>query len=357
MICGLIAFALYLYFSVGFNNLFLVVRNVNVTSYLTFYLLAIGAMVLVMLGWVSSWVTLLRALKIRISLKNGFLYYWTGYFIDLIVPCQQVCGEVTRLYLVERETKENYGAIGAAGITNRIIGYSIVFTGLSAGVIYLLIRSQIPPFATDLLILSWIGALIYLSVLLYLALSANAAGNLASLIHRILRGLKIKRYQSNSLSPGLVESLKSFHDGFAFFRAHPKYLRRPILFQTLAYALNFTTYVLIFNAIGFNHLIFDFFILTYFLTGAIQDATSAFSVGGLEILLTNLFIFFGFGPAASGVAATVLRSVTFWFPLLAGYVIIQVVGAKNLMSPKTREQIELEQKKALEAETSEPPRA
>lgn len=89
-------------------------------------------------------------------------------------------------------------------------------------------------------------------------------------------------------------------------------------------------------------MLFDFFILVYFLAGAVQDATSAFSVGGLEILLTNIFIFLGIAPAASGVAAAVLRSVTFWLPLLAGYVIVQVVGAKSLLSPKIREKIRAE---------------
>ena len=86
---------------------------------------------------------------------------------------------------------------------------------------------------------------------------------------------------------------------------------------------------MVFYALGFNYLLLDFFLLVYFLAGAIQDATAAFSVGGLAILLTNLFIFFGIAPATSGVAAAVLRTVTFWFPLLVGYVIVQVVGPEN----------------------------
>jgi len=340
MIFGLAVFAIYLYFFVGFNQLFGVVSSVNITTYLIFYSLAIGAMLLVMSGWVLSWRTLLGALSVKISFKNGFLYYWTGYFLDLIVPCQQVCGEVTRLYLVQKETKNNYGAIGAAGVTNRIIAYSVVFTGLTGGTIYLLIRSKIPPFAVGLLLLSWLGALAYLSVLLYLALSGKAAENLASFIFKFLKALRIKRYRSAGISPELLESLKSFHDGFSIFRGHPRYLIKPIIFQILAYALNFSIYVLVFYSLGYNNLIFDFFILVFFLTGAVQDATSAFSVGALEILLTEIFIFFGLSAASSGVSATVLRSVTFWFPLLIGYVIVQIVGAKNLLSPKTRAKIE-----------------
>ncbi len=345
MICGLIVFALYLYFFVGLNQVFLVVRNVNATDYLIFYSTAIGTMLVVMLCWVLSWRALLKSLSVKISIRNGYLFYWTGYFIDLIVPCQQVCGEVTRMYLVQKDTKENYGAIGAAGVANRITGYSIVATGLTAGLVYLLVRATIPAFAADLLILSWTGAMIYLSVLLYLALSSNAAEKLAALVLWFLKTLRIKRYRSgDTYSPELLENLKSFHEGFKFFRANPKYLRKPFFFQTVAYLLNFSIYVLIFYSLGFNHLMFDFFILVYFLTGAVQDATSAFSVGGLEILLTNIFIFFGIAPAASGVAAAVLRSVTFWLPLIVGYGLVQVVGAKKLLSHQIREKIRIEQK-------------
>ncbi len=351
MIIGLTVFAVYLYFFVGFNQIFLVIKSLNVTSYLTFYLLAIGTMLVVMLCWTSSWRTLLRALNVQISLKNAFLYYWTGYFVDLIVPCQSVCGEITRLYLVQKETQKNYGAVAAAGITNRIVAYSIVTGGLTTGLVYLLIKNRIPPFAQGLLILSWIGATTFVSVLYYLALSDNAADKLASLFLRILKALRIKRFSEGGLSPEIMESLKSYHEGFKFFRANPRYLRKPIIFHAVAYSLNLTVYILVFYALGFNNLIIDFFLLIFFLAGAIQDATAAFSVGGLEILLTNLFIFFGIAPAVSGVAAAVLRSVTFWFPLLVGYVIVQVVGARKLLSPKVRKKIEATEKTEIQEET------
>jgi uncharacterized protein (TIRG00374 family) len=345
MIIGLLVFGLYLYFFIGFGKIFEVIQTVNLQQYFLFYTLALASMLAVMLFWVLSWQNLLKTLNVKVSLKNAFMYYWTGYFLDLIVPCQQVCGEVTRLYLVQKETKDNYGVVGAAGITNRIIAYSIVFGGLTTGVLYLLINSKIPAFAVGLLVLSWVGALAYLSFMLYLAISANAAERIASLIVRAGKALKIKRFQSG-ISPGQMETLRSFHEGFAFFRAHPRYLIKPAIFQAISYTLYLSVYAQVFFALGFGTLMFDFFLLTYFLTGAIQDATSAFSVGGLEILLTNLFIFFGLNAATSSVAATVLRTVVFWFPLLVGYIIIYFLGAKSLLSPKTRDKIQEEQTQA-----------
>ncbi len=346
MIFGLIVFFLYLYFFVGFGDIFLVVKGVNLAGYAVFFGLALFTMILVMLCWVSSWRTLLKELGVRVSFKNAFMYYWVGYFVDLIVPCQQVCGEVTRLYLVQKETEKNYGAIAAAGIANRTVAYTVVTVGLSAGVIYILIGSAVPIFALDLILLAWAGALAYLTVLLYLVFSNKAADKIAAFVLKVAVALRIRKHDQTAFSPEISDSLRRFHQGFEFFRTRRNLLVKPFLFQCLSYALNLFVYVLVFFALGQISLFFGFFVVVYFLAGAIQDATSAFSVGGLEILLTNIFIFYGLQPGLSGVAAAVLRSATFWFPLLVGYAIVQLVGAKKLLSPKTRERIEAEQKKS-----------
>ncbi len=340
MFFGLSVFALYLYFFVGFDKLFLVVKNVDFANYLTFYLLAIGTMLVVMFCWVFSWRRLLSSLNVKVGLKNAFLYYWIGYFVDLVVPCQAVCGEVTRLYLVHKETKNNYGAIAAAGITNRIVSYTIVTLGLSIGTIYILTQPTPPLFALSLLLLSWIGAVAYLSVLLFLALKDKSAEKLASILMKVLKTLRVRRY-SEGLAPKTLESLKSFNEGFKFFRAHPRNLIVPIMFQTFSFALNLVVYIFVFYALGLKSSV-DFFIVVYFLAGAVQDASAAFSVGALEIILTNIFIFYGIQAAVSGVAAAVLRSVTFWFPLLVGYMIAQVVGVRRMLSPGNPEYASIE---------------
>jgi hypothetical protein len=81
-------------------------------------------------------------------------------------------------------------------------------------------------------------------------------------------------------------------------------------------------------------LFIDFFIVVYLITGIVQDASASFSVGSLEIILTSIFIVYGIKPAVSGIAAVLLRTLTFWFPILAGYVIVQFVGAKKLLAQK-----------------------
>jgi uncharacterized protein (TIRG00374 family) len=343
MIVGLVVFVFYLYFFIGFNRISQVIQTVNLRVFLVFYFLALGTVLVVMLFWVMAWRNLMSRLNVKVSLKHALMYYWTGYFLDLIVPCQQVCGEVTRIYLVQKETKNNYGVVGAAGITNRIIAYTIVFVGLTVGVLYLLVRNNIPAFAVYLLVISWIGALAYLAVMFYLANSRRAVQKIAAFIVKVGKTLRVKRFQ-NGLSTGQMEALQKFNEGFAFFRSHPRYLVKPIFYQGISYWLYFSVYVQVFFSVGFDILMFDFLLLTFFLTGALQDALSAFSVGGLEIILTSLFIYFGVNPAASSVAATILRTVIFWFPLLVGYVMIYLLGMRSLLNPKMRELIQEQQK-------------
>ena len=170
MLIGLIAFALYLYFFVGFTELFSVVQSLNPMNYAIFYSIAIGGTLLSMLFLAAAWKSLLDTLSIKAKLKSLFLYTWAGTFVDLVVPCQAVCGEVTRIYLVRRDNKESYGAIAAASVTNRIINYVISSIGLLTGIILLLSRAaETPPFLLDLLIIALIGTMIYVVILLYLA--------------------------------------------------------------------------------------------------------------------------------------------------------------------------------------------
>jgi uncharacterized protein (TIRG00374 family) len=271
------------------------------------------------------------------SMKNAFIYYWAGYFVDLVVPCQTVCGEVTRLYLVHKETNENYGSIAAGGVTNRIVAYIIVVAGLYTSAVLLYTQSNVPTIISSVFIFVLAGSTIYLAVLLYLAFSEQAAGKIASLGLKLLRTLRPKKYHSSDLSAETKEGLAAFYEGFKTFRENPKHLVKPFIFLTLSFLLSLFAYVLVFFALGIHGQSLGFFIILYFIAGSLTDAAASFSVGTLDILLATLFILYGLNPALSGITAAMVRIVTFWFPLIVGYAIIQIVGAKNLLAPSPKE--------------------
>jgi uncharacterized protein (TIRG00374 family) len=178
MILGLIVFFLYLYFYIGANQIIEVLSHVNSTQYAIFYSLALLAMLTSVFFWSAGWNTILRRLSVKISYRHAYLYYWVGYFADLVLPCGTVCGEVTRLYLVQKETKENYGELASAAVTNRIVAYTIVTIGLYSGAAIILLKPGVPGIITNIFITFLVGVTGYYAVLLYLALEKTAAKNL-----------------------------------------------------------------------------------------------------------------------------------------------------------------------------------
>ena len=354
MLVGLIVFILYLYFFVGFQELFYVLESLNSADYALYYSLAITATILSVFFVAAAWHDLLNSLSVKTKLRSVFLYTWVGYFVDLVVPCQAVCGEVTRIYLVHKENRESYGPIAASSLTNRIINYVISSFGLLSGIILLLTRAgDVPVYILELLVIALIGTGIYLAALFYLAIKEEAAGKLAGLLFKLLGFLRLNKYLPADLPEKTQNSLLVLHQGFVTFKNKPKCLVKPLFFQFLSLVFNLAAYFLVFYSLGLRNLHLDFFIIVYFIVGTIQIAAAVFSVGALDIALANLFVFYGVPDIRFGaLAATLLRFLTFWLPIVTGYVTVQVVGARKLLNPKDRENITVQQ--TIENQPSKP---
>jgi uncharacterized protein (TIRG00374 family) len=213
-------------------------------DYAAFYSLAIAVTVLSVFFVAAAWRSLLNTLEIKTKLKSIFLYTWVGYFVDLVVPCQAICGEVARIYLVHKENRENYGAITASSITNRMITYVISSVGLFTGILLLLIRpNTVPIYVLNLLIVALIGTAIYLLALFYLAVEERAAAKLTSLLFMVAKVVKLGRFLSPDLQERTRESLSVLHQSFKTFRERPKNLVAPVVFQVFSLILNIFVYV------------------------------------------------------------------------------------------------------------------
>jgi uncharacterized protein (TIRG00374 family) len=336
MIAGLTVFVVYLYLYIGPSQILYVLRNVNPTQYAIFYSLAILAVLGSVFCWSAAWNSILKKLCVDISYRKTYLFYWVGNFTDLIIPCATVCGELTRLYLVQRETKENYGALGASAITNRLVAYAIVTSGLYIGSIFVLFKHGVPALITNVFILLILGSTGYLAVLLFLAFSKSAAGYLTKTYFKILKVFRPKKLTEYYIKK-TQHSMEGFYEGFKVFRENPRYLIRPIIFHALAYILGLSVFVLVFYALGITTVTPGFYIAVYFIATSFQDASASFSVGSLDILLATIFILYGISSGLSGIAVVILRSALFWFPLLAGFVCVQIIGAKNLVAVKPKD--------------------
>jgi uncharacterized protein (TIRG00374 family) len=339
MVIGLLAFGLYLYFFVGFSNLDSVLISLNSANYALYYSLAVLAAVLSVFFVAAAWQDLLNTLSVKTKLRSLFLYTWVGYFVDLVVPCQAVCGEVTRIYLVHGENQESYGAVAASSLTNRIISYFISAVGLLSGIVLVLTRTNgVPPLILEFLLVALLGTFVYLGGLFYLVFDERAAGKVAGALFRVIGALRLSRYLPANLPDRVQGALLVLHEGFRTFRDKPRRLVKPVLLQFLSMALNIAVYVLVFYSLGLTTLFLDFFIIMYFIVGTIQIAAAVFSVGALDIVLANLFASYGVRDLGFGaLAATMLRFLTFWMPIVVGYLSMQAIGARRLLNPKTSE--------------------
>jgi uncharacterized protein (TIRG00374 family) len=333
MVAGLIVFLIYLYFYIGIDQIEFVLKNVNPTQYAFYYSLALGAVLASVFFWSVAWNSILRALSVHVSYRRAYLYYWVSYFTDLVVPCATVCGELTRLYLVQKETQENYGALASAAVTNRIVAYTIVTIGLYSGAVLIFLKPTVSPAIGNVFILFLVGVTIYMGVLLYLAFFKQAAKNLTGLYLKLLKTFRPKHYHSAKIEK-TEKSLSDFYDGFRSFREKPKLLIKPFFFHSISYIHGLLVYILVFYALGIPSSNPEFYIVVFFIATAVQDAAASFSVGSLEILLATIFLLYGINPGISGIAAVVLRSAGFWFPLLVGFICVQIVGVKNLLAAK-----------------------
>ncbi|MGE5533276.1 MAG: lysylphosphatidylglycerol synthase transmembrane domain-containing protein [Bacillota bacterium] len=334
MIGGLVAFIVYLYFYIGIPQILEVLSNINSGQYAFYYSLALVAVLASVLCWSLAWNSILNALAIKIALKKTYLYYWVGYFSDLVLPCATVCGELTRLYLAQKETGESYGVLAASAITNRLIAYIIVAAGLYSGAALVFLKPGLTPVIANIFVLFLIGVTIYLAVLLYLAFVKQSAKNFSEIYQKILKKVSPKRY-SVWKKTQREKTLSGYYNGFKIFRENPRLIAKPLFIHLVSYLLGLSVYIAIFYALGIPQSP-EFYVVIFFIATAVQDAAASFSVGSLDIILASILLLYGINPGLSAVTALLLRSVGFWFPLFVGFIGVQVLGARELISHTPR---------------------
>ena len=327
MVAGLVAFVVYLYYFIGIPKVLTVIEGINSSQYAFYYTLSLLAVLTSVFFWSAAWNSILRTLSVNISYRRAYLYYWVGYFSDLVLPCATICGELTRLYLVEKETGKGYGTLAASAVANRVVAYTIVTIGLYSGAFLIFLKSGLSSIVSNLFIIFLVGVTAYFAVLLYLAFVKQAASNFAVIYQKIMKTLRPKHF-SSYIEMKAKASLSSYYEGFRKFREDPRLLIRPLILHLISYLLGLSVYVLIFYALGIPASP-EFYIVIYFIATAVQDVAASFSVGSLEVILTSIFVIYGLPLTNAFITALLLRSAGFWFPLFSGFVAVQIMGLET----------------------------
>jgi hypothetical protein len=331
MVIGLLAFVLYLYFFVGFDEIRDVLSQVDPLRYYSCYSLTIAAIVLSMLFYAMAWHDLLKSLSLHISLQKVLAYAWIANFVDLIIPLETVSGELTKTYLLQRDIKENLGKIAASIVSLRVIANLSTLIGLSIGSAFLIFSYRTDPFVLDLLTVVLAGTAASVVIMVYLSISEDAARKLVHAIIRLVCFVTRNRLNLVEHMEKAQRSLSAFHDGIKTFGRNPKFLLKPAIYIFVSWFMHLSVYFLVFYGLGFTVISISVLIIVYSVSMSVGTIPITLPVGLVEIVMTSLYVLFGIPAAVSGTATTLIRVITFWFQLLVGYVIIQWVGIKTIV--------------------------
>jgi uncharacterized protein (TIRG00374 family) len=258
----------------------------------------------------------------------------------MVIPCETVCGEVTRIYLSQKETNNNTGTAAATVITSRIISTFVYTTGLIIGFASLMLTRQLPPSLLTLVIFVSFGTGAAIAAILYIALKEGAAEKLVKLLTRVIKIVTKKQSNVERRKEKLQESLFSFSEAFKTYKKYPKYLLKPVVFAIIAWIFSLVVYLMVFYSLNYGGMSLLDLATVYCISTTVETLTAGFPVGAVEITMINLYSLYGVPLAIAAAATTLTRLLTFWCQVLVGYPLVQWLGIKPLIQ-KSMEQEQL----------------
>jgi uncharacterized protein (TIRG00374 family) len=336
---GLIAFLAYIYiFRVDIQDIVANVQGIN----LDFYALATAAAVLDTLFFTFAWHSLLRFLKVKVSLFKSFLFVWIGIFIDGLIPAESVSGEVAKIYLVNKEHDGTAGAATASVVAQRLIGMGLNVTTLLVGAFLLLVESLLYGMMLALILFLVAVTFVFLALILLLCVKQNwtfrLVGAVTGFVERVSRG----RWKLSRLREELVEVARSFHSAMRDYAHAPKTLLTASVFSTASWAFSLAVFFLTFLAIPNAKISWSAILVTSAIFVAVKSVPVGvpFEVGLPEIALSSLLMIFGVPREISFTATILIRLPTFWLRFFVGFGAEQWLGIKAFMT-RTKGQTEL----------------
>jgi len=331
IIIGNVAFILYLWFFVGFEALASFLSRLNVYQYAFYYSIAAIALLLSVFFDSLIWHSLLKPLSVKIKLRKLFLYNWIGNFVEKVIPCETVCGEVTRIYLSQKETSSDAGIAAVPVISSRIISTFIYTTGLIIGFISLVVTRNIPVYLDGVLAIILFGTGAVIGAVFYLAFKEGATERLVTLLMRLAKIITKNQARLEQLKEKLIKSFSSFNNSFKIYKDHPRYLIQPVIYAVIAWIFSLLVYLLVFYSLNFDGISIIDLTLIYCVSATVETVTAGFPVGAVEITMINLYALYGVPLVVAGAATTLTRLLTFWVQVIIGYPIVQFTEVKEVL--------------------------
>jgi len=337
LIVGLFVFLLYLYLletlgTLSFGDFLATIQKANPF----YYSLALIALFLTVAFYALTWHNLLKLLSVKTSFKKAFQFIWIGTFFDLLIPAESVSGDISRIYLMSKESGENAGKVVASVISHRILSGIVTFGGFIIGSVYFILKK---PEQVSLTVLEFIGIVaisstISLSLLFYLSIRRQLTKRIVNWLINLLVRLFRRRWKLDNLRSSAERILNAFHDGITTLGVHPRGLVLPAFWAIVAWFFDVLIAVLVFHSLGsFGVKIsLSAIIIVYSIIIGIQNAPVGVpgEVGLPEIVMTSFYTLLGVPIAMSAAATILIRVLTLGVRLFMGGVAVQWLGIKGL---------------------------
>ena len=321
LILGLVAFVLYF---VLFINPAQVVDIVSKTN-LAYYASAFVAYSLCALFSSLVWRNLLSNMSVKISARKTLLFTWVGLFFDATVPQLGWSSEVSRTYLLTKDSSVDAGKIGASVVSQKIFNMTITVITMGVGLGLVLTSHPLPSIVTFLISLVLGLSILTLTLVYYISVKPSATKTLLNWAIGIVLFFR-KTWNPESFRLKAEGLLSRFHVGIQQLRANPKALVKPIIYSITSFIFEISVTFITFVALGYPVPV-DKVLIVFTLTGTLQTIGVTF-FGFPELIMSVSFTALGI-PAALSVSVTLLvRVVSLWFRLVVSYAALQWAGIK-----------------------------
>ena len=321
LIIGLIAFILYIYFYIKPSEVYHILAKTT----LEYYVLAFISYFLFAFFSSLVWHRLLSNLSINVSKLKVLLYTWAGLFFDATIPQLGWSSEVSKTYLLARDSKVDAGKIGASVVGQKLFTMTITIIALSLGLGLVLFNYSLALTVTLLIATVLALSITALSIVYYVSNKPKATATLLTWAIKIILFFR-KRWNPENFKVKADNLLIEFHQGIHQLISKPKKLMQPIVFAVLSFISEVSVIFLTFAALGFPVPV-DKVLIVFTLTGTLQTVGLTF-FGFPELIMTISFSALLI-PTPLAFSVTLLtRVVNLWFRLVVSYFALQWVGIK-----------------------------
>jgi uncharacterized protein (TIRG00374 family) len=333
---GLVAFFVYIYvFNVDIQEIIAKVQQAN--PY--YYILAAIASVLDILFFTLAWHSLLRFLSVKLSVFKSFAFVWAGIFVDTLIPAESVSGEITKIYLVNREQSGVAGKATASVVAHRLIGMGINIAALLVGAGLLLLESHLYGIVLGLVLFLITGISFLFTMVLLLCFKEKWTFRLVDGVIGFAERITRAHWRLKKLREEVVEIQRAFHAAIKEYMHAPKTLFIASGSTVIAWALSMLVFYLTFMSIGYPQISWSAIIVISAIFVAVKSVPIGvpFEVGLPEITLTTLLVFFGVPWTIAATATILMRLLTLWLRFFIGFGAQQWIGVKAVTTRQDTE--------------------